>query len=130
MSGKSKQEYFSEIREKYLQSSKETIQKVLDEFCNVCSHNRIYATRLLNKKSTSDKKKKRQKPGAKSKYNTPLIILFDQFFHSKPMTLFERLCKTNYIDDESKLEYKKISMKPNPFELQRRIKEKLQMIHR
>jgi len=76
MSGKSKQEYLSEIRMRYLLSSKERKQKILDEFCKVCSYNRKYAIRLLNKKTTSKKKEKRQKPGPKPKYNTPGIIQF------------------------------------------------------
>lgn len=50
--------------------------------------------------------------------------------HDKPKTPFERLCNTIYIDEEKKSELIRIRNKLNPFELQRRIKEKLKLLHR
>jgi hypothetical protein len=49
--------------------------------------------------------------------------------HDKPKTPFERLCDTIYIDEEKKLELTRLRNKLNPFELQRRIKEKLKLVH-
>jgi len=49
--------------------------------------------------------------------------------HDKPKTPFERLCDTIYIDEEKKLELIRLRNKLNPFELQRRIKEKLKLVH-
>jgi hypothetical protein len=48
--------------------------------------------------------------------------------HDKPKTPFERLSDTIYIDEEMKLELIRIRDKLNPFELQRRIKEKLRLV--
>ena len=49
--------------------------------------------------------------------------------HDKPKTPFERLCDTIYIDGEKKLELIRLRNKLNPFELQKRIKEKLRLVH-
>lgn len=49
--------------------------------------------------------------------------------HDKPKTPFERLCDTIYIDEEKKLELNRLRNKLNPFELQKRIKEKLKLVH-
>jgi len=48
MSKTSRYEYLKEISQRYLKSSEEEKQKILDEFCKVCSYNRKYAIRLLN----------------------------------------------------------------------------------
>jgi hypothetical protein len=49
MSKKSRPEYFQEIYESYNKAEKKDKGKILDEFCKVCSYNRKYAIRLLNK---------------------------------------------------------------------------------
>lgn len=48
MSGQSKWEYFKTIYRRYQQALKEQKQQILDEFCQVCHHNRKYAIRKLN----------------------------------------------------------------------------------
>lgn len=46
MRGISKHEYLFEIRERYLKSTKEQKQNILDVFCRVCPYNRKYAISL------------------------------------------------------------------------------------
>jgi len=75
MSRKSKCEYLSEIKKRYLQSDKELKQKILDEFCKVCDYNRKYAIRLLNGKNKK-KNKNQIKPGPKRKYHSEGIKEF------------------------------------------------------
>ena len=67
MSSKAKREYFNEIRERYIKSSKEDKKKILDEYCQVCGYNRKYAIRKLrgstkSVNSTKERKKKRGRP--------------------------------------------------------------------
>jgi len=71
MSKKSKQEYLEAIRRRYLSSSKEEKQKILNEVCATCGYNRKYVIRILNRKEIS---KKPKKAGRKRKYNHPEII--------------------------------------------------------
>lgn len=75
MSRKSKCEYLSEIKKRYLQSDKKLKQKILDEFCKVCDYNRKYAIRLLNGKNKK-KNKNQIKPGPKRKYHSEGIKEF------------------------------------------------------
>lgn len=73
MSKKSKSEYLREISQRYLQSDKAEKQKILDEFCKVCSYNRKYAIRILNNYvRVSDKSKLTEvrKAGRKKQYHT------------------------------------------------------------
>lgn len=71
MSKKSKQEYLDAIRTRYLSSSKEEKQNILDEVCAACGYNRKYAIRVLNRKL---KQKRVKKAGRKKKYDHPEII--------------------------------------------------------
>ncbi|RJP65712.1 MAG: transposase [Ignavibacteriales bacterium] len=74
MSKRAKKEYLKEIRKRYLSSSKQDKQIILDEFCKICNYNRKYAIRLINKSNSSKKIKKRA--GRHKKYNDPVIIDF------------------------------------------------------
>lgn len=74
MSEKAKQEYLLEIKERYKSADKKEKIKILDEFCSVCSYNRKYAIRLLNKKKSPVKLNKRS--GRPVIYNTPVIMRF------------------------------------------------------
>ena len=74
MSKKTKGEYLLTIRERYIKSTKEQKNIILDEFCNVCDYNRKYAIRLLNK--ASPKVNNKQRCGRKSIYNSPEILEF------------------------------------------------------
>lgn len=76
MSKKAKEEYLSTIREKYLKSSKRGKNKILNEFCKVCSYNRKYAIRVLNRSSSEGKKIEKQRCGPKRKYDSEEIIKF------------------------------------------------------
>ena len=75
MSRKSKLEYHLSIKERYNKATKEEKQWILDEFCEVCTCNRKYAIRILNRKEKqiSQRSKKR---GPKLKYNSPEILKF------------------------------------------------------
>ena len=76
MSNRSKREYLTQIRIRYLQSTKEEKRKILDEFCEVCGYNRKYALRLLNKSPSAETSSSRNKCGRKKIYNTAGIIKF------------------------------------------------------
>lgn len=76
MSKKAKEEYLSTIRERYLKSSKRGKNKILNEFCKVCSYNRKYAIRVLNRSSSEGKKIEKQRCGPKRKYDSEEIIKF------------------------------------------------------
>lgn len=93
----------------------------LDKPDQVALLNNIYRNELywlLNFFIASTKLKSKKRLGSKIKK-----------IHDKPKTPFERLCDTIYIDEEKKLELIRIRNKLNPFELQRRIKEKLKLVH-
>ncbi len=47
MSGNSKREYLEKIRWRYGHSGKRGKGRILDEFCQVCGHERKYAIKLL-----------------------------------------------------------------------------------
>ena len=74
MSKKSKGEYLSTIRERYIKSNKEQKNIILNEFCSICDYNRKYAIRLLNK--SSPKGNNKHSCGRKSVYNSPEILEF------------------------------------------------------
>ena len=74
MSEQSRREYLKEIKERYKTSNKQEKKQILDEFCSVCNYNRKYAIRLLNKKRSKPKSKKRS--GRPQMYNTEVIIHF------------------------------------------------------
>ena len=76
MSNRSKREYLTQIRIRYLQSTKEEKRKILDEFCEVCGYNRKYAIRLLNKSPSAETSSNRNRCGRKKVYNTAGIIKF------------------------------------------------------
>ncbi len=86
------------------------------ELLNNIYRNELYY--LLNFFIASTKLKSKKRYGSKIKK-----------IHDKPKTPFERLCDTIYIDEEKKLELVRLRNKLNPFELQRRIKEKLKLVH-
>jgi hypothetical protein len=71
MSKKSKQEYIEAIRKRYLASSKEEKQTILNELCSTCGYNRKYVIRVLNRKKKSLSPKQ---AGRKKKYDHPEII--------------------------------------------------------
>lgn len=72
MSKRSKNEYLEEIRFRYQRAKREEKQQILDEFCKVCSYNRKYAIRVLNKEPVF-KTSGNKKPGPKRKYDKPEI---------------------------------------------------------
>jgi hypothetical protein len=74
MSNKAKKEYLREIRKRYFSSSKQQKQSILDEFCKNCNYNRKYAIRLINKKTSAIKIRKRA--GRHKKYDDPVILDF------------------------------------------------------
>lgn len=73
MSNRSKLEYLNEIKDRYLNSSKQEKTKILDEFCTVCGYNRKYAIQLLNSKKEKTKTKLSNR-GRKKEYNEPVIL--------------------------------------------------------
>lgn len=72
MSKESKQEYLNAIRARYLSSSKEEKQIILNEVCATCGYNRKYAIRILNRNPVN---KTAKKSGRKKKYNNPEILI-------------------------------------------------------
>jgi len=76
MSKKSKTEYLLEIRERYKKSTKEEKNKILNEFCSVCSYNRKYAIRILNQWSLRVCGSNKHRCGTKPKYDSPEILKF------------------------------------------------------
>jgi len=75
MSNESKQEYLTTIKQRYHQSSKKEKKKILDEFCLICSYNRKYAIRIINKKGTKNRIKKKR-VGRKKIYFSEELIKF------------------------------------------------------
>ena len=75
MSQKAKREYLEEIRARYKKAGKAEKNKILNEFCKICSYNRKYAICLLNKKE-SKKTAGKKRPGRQRNYNSPVIIHF------------------------------------------------------
>ena len=71
MSPKERKSYLIAIKRRYLKASKTAKQIILDEFCHVCSYNRKYAIRLLNKRNNFPPKRK---PGRKSRYDSPNFV--------------------------------------------------------
>jgi len=65
MSLEQKKAYLETIRKRYKRATRKQKATILDEFCSVCEYNRKYAVRLLRKKQ----KKKRGRPGRKSRYD-------------------------------------------------------------
>lgn len=71
--GKSdKKAYLEAIRGRYRKASRATKAKILDEFCAVCQYHRKYALRLLRR---SSRKVARQKPGRRSVYSGPEVMV-------------------------------------------------------
>lgn len=76
MSQEAKQEYFEEIYSRYQRADKEEKARILNEFCRVCSYNRKYAIRKLNKKSKPERPIRYKRKGRPRTYNNPVIIRF------------------------------------------------------
>jgi len=74
MSKQARQEYLSEIKERYKTANKSEKVQILDQFCFVCKYNRKYVIRLLNKRTSKSQRRKRS--GRPRKYNTPVIVHF------------------------------------------------------
>jgi hypothetical protein len=74
MSHDAKTEYFNEIYYRYHHSGKSDKNIILNEFCSICSYNRKYAIRLLNK--PPKKTKVYRKLGRHKVYHSPAIIHF------------------------------------------------------
>ena len=72
MSKNAKGEYLLTIKERYIKSTKDQKNSILNEFCNVCDYNRKYAIRLLNK--SFPKENNKQRCGSRSVYNSPEIF--------------------------------------------------------
>lgn len=70
----SKKEYLSEIKERYLLSSRQEKKQILDEFCSTCQYNRKYAIRLLNAPSKKRKPVKCPQRGRPRRYDTPAVL--------------------------------------------------------
>jgi hypothetical protein len=68
MTNRLKMELYGEIRVRYLRSTKSDKTAVLDEYTRLCSYNRKYAIRKLNK---PEKEPAKQKSGNKKKYDNP-----------------------------------------------------------
>ncbi len=71
MSNSATKEYLLEIRKRYFFSSKQEKAHILDEFCSVCNFNRKYAIRLIRKKETIIKSKRKGRP--KKYYSQSLL---------------------------------------------------------
>lgn len=75
MSPQSKKEYFKTVWLRYKKaSSKAEKSKILDELCITCSFNRKYAIRRLRNFKILRRKKPRNKPGPKPKYQQPEFL--------------------------------------------------------
>ena len=75
MSPQSKKEYFKAIWLRYKKaSSRAEKTKILDELCINCNFNRKYAIRRLRNFKIIRRKKIRNKPGPKPKYQQPEIV--------------------------------------------------------
>ncbi len=72
MTIQSKQEYFQAIKIRYRSASKQDKASILDEFCSICSYNRKYAIRLLNRKKS---RKKKASPGPKPLYQDRSVLI-------------------------------------------------------
>jgi hypothetical protein len=70
MGKKEKYAYLEAIRSRYREADRESKTIILDEFCQVCSYNRKYAIRLLNRK----RKKLQGRPGRKPFYGFPELL--------------------------------------------------------
>ncbi len=69
-----KNQYFKEIRIRYITAEKSEKSSILNEFCIKCLYNRKYAIRLLHKGHKPPSKRKRK--GRHSKYHSENIINF------------------------------------------------------
>jgi hypothetical protein len=58
--------YLKAVRDRYQEADKKSKTAILNEFCQVCSYNRKYAIRLLNRK----RKRLRGRPGRKPVYGS------------------------------------------------------------
>lgn len=75
MSPQSKKEYFKTVWSRYKKaSSKAEKSKILDELCINCQLNRKYAIRRLRNFKILRRKKRRNKPGPKPRYNQPEFL--------------------------------------------------------
>jgi len=70
----SKNEYFAEIKVRYLSGSRSDKTTLLDEVCRLCHCNRKYAIRRLNTPSKKRKHKPLSKLGRPQHYHTPEVI--------------------------------------------------------
>lgn len=84
MTIQSKQEYCQAIKTRYRNAGKQEKASILNEFCIICSYNRKYAIRLLNRKKRSAKK---SRPGPKPVYHqsTLLAVLKKLWFATDQM---------------------------------------------
>jgi hypothetical protein len=71
MSNSATKEYLLEIKKRYFFSSKQEKTHILDEFCSVCNFNRKYVIRLIRKKETIIKSKRKGRP--KKYYSQSLL---------------------------------------------------------
>lgn len=76
MTFQSKQEYLAKIKDRYRHAGKKWKARILDEFCEVCGHSRKHAIKLLNK----DGRKKKRKPGRRSKYGQDEIRVLEDIW--------------------------------------------------
>jgi len=72
MGGKSRWDYLKAIYVRYKKVSKPLRARILDEFCQICDHNRKYAIRLLNGPAPQ-KPKTIVRQGRRSAYGTKVI---------------------------------------------------------
>ncbi len=69
----SKNEYFAEIKERYLLGSRTEKTAILNEVCCICHCNRKYAIRRLNAPSRKHKHQAHAKRGRPQRYHTPVV---------------------------------------------------------
>ena len=72
MTGKSKEEYYNQIKGRYKESSKKEKGGMLDEFSKICNYNRKYTIKKLNLKEGEGKVKK-GKRGRPQKYTSKSV---------------------------------------------------------
>jgi hypothetical protein len=74
----SKAEFLLSIIERYLKSDKEGKQKIINELCKVCGHNRKYVIRKLNMKSEEKCSKTKNRQGPKTRFDSEELRKFQK----------------------------------------------------
>lgn len=74
MSPKSKKEYLKAVVQRYKKATRKAKSQILDEFCVTCHYNRKYAIWRLRTFKILRRKKTKNKPGPKPKYQQPEFL--------------------------------------------------------